>query len=138
MQKNQKYKPMNGKIQDYFGFKMDSYGKISDTTVAICFHCHKQFKYHGSTTSLSYHRNNKHQLYLQDKKISATNIADYAITRPAIKNLQDFYNAANIKLAKWIAKSGRLLNIVEDKNFKGILLFFLAKIKIIIFQLVIL
>jgi hypothetical protein len=49
------FKPLSGKLHQYFEFNLTSDGKIEDGEKVYCVHCNKAFVYHGLNASLSYH-----------------------------------------------------------------------------------
>ena len=52
--RNKDYKPVTGKLHEYFGFKLDDDNKVTDGEKVYCFHCDKGFAFHGSNTLLSF------------------------------------------------------------------------------------
>ncbi|CAI9736562.1 finger BED domain-containing 1-like [Octopus vulgaris] len=64
-----KYKPISGRLREHFGLILLADGNIKTADV-YCIHCDKSFTYHGSSTSLTYHLENKHSL----KRFKRTNL----------------------------------------------------------------
>jgi len=50
---NSNYKPINGRLAEHFGFRVNSDGNVDNVEVVCCVHCHKSFVYHGSNTAFS-------------------------------------------------------------------------------------
>jgi len=52
--RNKDYKPVTGKLREYFGFKLDDDSKVKDGEKVYCFHCDKGFAFRDSNTLLSF------------------------------------------------------------------------------------
>jgi len=50
---NSNYKPINGRLAEHFGFRVNSDGSVDNVEAVCCVHCHKSFAYHGSNTAFS-------------------------------------------------------------------------------------
>ena len=49
------------KLWDYFGFRVDSTGKICDQTKIVCKVCQKQIAYSRNTSNLDHHLRKEHK-----------------------------------------------------------------------------
>jgi len=50
---NSNYKPINGRLAEHFGFRVNSDGNVDNVEAVCCVHCHKSLKYHSSNTAFS-------------------------------------------------------------------------------------
>lgn len=94
---------------------------------AQCKFCSSKFKYHHSTSSLSYHLKAKHPFS------STTTSSDYASSSKTSsqqalstmwetrKMTPNHENEITNDLVKWIARNSRPLNIVEDKGLEDLI-----------------
>ena len=80
----------------------------------ICTLCGKTLSFHRGNTSLKYHLNAKHALVGEgsSSRMRQTTLTDQR--RPLTKLPNGFWILA---VAKWIAKSCRPINIVEEEGF---------------------
>ncbi len=117
-----------GLLNGNFEFKTVN-GKI-DKTHAVCKHCRKEFKYHKSTTSLSYHMESKHafaskptgrDLSAQNsgESLSQTTLSQYCDKAKPIDSAKS--SAITKGIAKWIAQSGRPINLAEDEGLQEVI-----------------
>ena len=47
------HKPINGRLAEHFGFRVNSDGNVDNVEAVYCVYCHKSFAYHGSNTAFS-------------------------------------------------------------------------------------
>ena len=59
-----KYKAISCRLSDYFGFKLSENSSVLSVENIYCMTCHKAFAYHGSNTSLIYHLQGAHLIYV--------------------------------------------------------------------------
>ena len=60
-----KFKHITRKFSKNFVFKLTADNKVEDGEKIYCVHCHKQFSFKGSNTSLTYHLQKKHPINYQ-------------------------------------------------------------------------
>ena len=108
--------PLDGK----FEFKKNKDGTLNKQAV-ICTLCKKEFSFHRSTSSLKYHINAKHAFVGSSSSgarpgglVQTTLTEGRALSKSISENLTQ-------KIAKWIAKDCRPINIVEDKGLAEVL-----------------
>ena len=53
MKENSNYKPVNGRLVEHFGFRVNSDSNVDNVEAVCCIHCHKSLAYHGSNTAFS-------------------------------------------------------------------------------------
>jgi len=52
--RNKDYKPVTGKLREYFRLKLDDDNKVTNSEKVYCFHCDKGFAFRSSNTLLSF------------------------------------------------------------------------------------
>ena len=98
-------------------FQKNKHGTINKTKV-ICTLCGKALLFHRSNTSLKYHLNAKHALVGEGRSSGMRQTTLTEQSRPLTKSTCDKLTST---VAKWIAKSCRPINIVEDEGFTEVL-----------------
>jgi len=136
MQSNseQKYKRCAGLLKDNFAFKINADGTYLNPESINCLHCNKAFAYHGSQTSLKYHLQHAHASHYQKICYKLPKNEETLSTSATKKSKIDEYFCQTQRptttellqnitesLAKWIAKSGRPISVVEDEGLQTIL-----------------
>ena len=96
----------------------------NDDTV-VCVHCQGEFKYHRSTSSLSYHLRTKHAFMTSMPSTSSRTQAHqptvFEMYERAKPMDQGRYNSVTNAIAKWIAMNGRPTNIVSDDGLQTVI-----------------
>lgn len=112
--------PLNGK----FTFKKNNNGTINKNLV-LCKICKKEFSYHRSNSSLTYHLNAKHvEVASSNPSSSAANVSSSdALRQPTLTELSHRMSKSTSErvtnsIARWIAVDCRPVSIVEDKGLK--------------------
>ena len=100
-----------------FVFQKNKDGTFNQTKV-ICTLCGKTLSFHRSYTSLKYHLNAKHALVGEGSSSGMRQTTLTEQRRPLTKSACDKLTST---VAKWIAKSCRPINIVEDEGFTEVL-----------------
>ncbi|KAJ8365164.1 hypothetical protein SKAU_G00139950 [Synaphobranchus kaupii] len=119
--------PMNGK----FTFQKRPNGTI-DRGRVTCLLCKKEFAYHRSSSSLSYHINAKHPVAsAATANVSGEDVSNLASNSKALRQTTLGENTPRMSksatdrltniLAKWIAMNCRPINIVEDEGLTEVL-----------------
>ena len=58
------HKAISCRLSDYFGFKLSENASVLSVENIYCMTSHKAFVYHGSNTSLIYHLQRAHLIYV--------------------------------------------------------------------------
>lgn len=99
---------------------------FKDDDTVVCIHCHDEFKYHRSTSSLSYHLRTKHAFAATDAKPKTTHVATRQpnldeMVKNAKPMEQARYNNITNAIAKWIATNARPTNIITDDGLQAVI-----------------
>jgi len=102
---------------------------FKDDDNVVCVHCNGEFKYHRSTSTLSYHLRTKHAFVSLPSSSSGTNVTQSAARQPSVSDMferarpmeQARYDSITNAIAKWIAMNGRPTNIVTDDGLQTVL-----------------
>jgi hypothetical protein len=118
--KKSKMSILNGK----FVFQKLANGEIDKTRV-MCIHCAKEFKYHNSVSSLNYHLSAKHAFV---NKAGASDMNTGLIQTKLDQTCESTKPMSSAKhnditnaLARWIAQSGRPINIATDAGLQEVI-----------------
>ena len=107
----------------HFAFKVDKEGKL-DKSCLVCTHCKKEYVYHRSSHSMSYHLMAEHPFAVEsfkagkpmnetkDKPLPKQSILSFGSVTS--KQKKDAMTAA---LAEWIALNARPILLCEDEGF---------------------
>ena len=126
---NPNMRRISGKLNKHFAF-LNSEGGAPGSVKVSCLHCKKQFAYHGSNTSLTYHLQHKHPLQYQrvvanerkktddGKRCSMLNFVSLQSNKPVSDRVCEDLKGA---IAQWIASSGRPTAIVDDPGLQTVL-----------------
>jgi hypothetical protein len=98
----------------------EHYERPNGQRVVICNHCKKSLKYHGSTTSLRNHLEDKHHLVdpAKDRNdISHMNIDTFSESIPLSSEKQ---RAIDDMLIDFIISAGLPLSVVEEPTFRSL------------------
>lgn len=128
--KTNDYKPVNGKLCDHFGFKVDDNNKVVDGEKVYCIHCDKVLAFCGSNTSMTYHLQHTHPTKyntLLSKTVGGqtgnskqTSLSQFVLRhdKPVSTKLQtDITNS----IAHWIVSGGRPVSIIKDSGLQQVL-----------------
>ncbi|XP_035989999.1 uncharacterized protein LOC118561850 [Fundulus heteroclitus] len=108
-----------GPLDGQFEYKTNKDGTINKHVV-VCSHCKKDFSFHRSTSSLKYHLNAKHTFVGASTSGVTPGMRQTTLTerRALSKSTSE---KLNDKIARWIAKDCRPINIVEDTGLAEVL-----------------
>ena len=123
-----KVKPLSGKLNKHFVFKLTADGKVDDGDKIYCVHCDKQFAFRGSNTSLTYHLQHKHPLKYQvvvdsdrQKNSQVKPITNFFLSGSSKPVSDKVSTDLKVAIAQWVASSGRPTAIVEDEGLQTVL-----------------
>ena len=108
--------PLNGK----FSFKKNEYGTINKNVV-ICSICKKEFSYHRSSSSLTYHLNAKHvrtSSTVTGASATGSSLRQTTLTETGKRMSKATTEKLTNAIAKWIAADCRPISIVEDEGLQ--------------------
>jgi len=101
--------------------------------VVVCKYCKREFKYHRSNSSLSYHLRTKHAFTTRagisetdknKKELHGGQTSLIQFGGSAKTMNQEKYDNLTIALTRWIALNGRPVNIVTDEGNNLIILYY--------------
>jgi zinc finger BED domain-containing protein 1 (E3 SUMO-protein ligase ZBED1) len=104
---------------------MDGQFKFKTDKVVVCKYCNREFNYHRSNSSLSYHLRTKHAFVTRgSEKKDVVNQR-----QPTLVDMEhqgkpmdrSKYDAVTNAIAHWIALNGRPVNIVADEGLQDVL-----------------
>jgi zinc finger BED domain-containing protein 1 (E3 SUMO-protein ligase ZBED1) len=104
--------------------------KTSDTV--FCKYCKKEFKYHRSNSSLTYHLRTKHAFIAHHEPSTSAATSTKAVLAPrqtTLVELQEIarpmdpgkYSSITNAIARWVAENGRPINIVTDEGLQDVI-----------------
>ena len=108
--------PLNGK----FSFKKNEDGTIIKNVV-ICSICKKEFSYHRSSSSLTYHLNAKHvrtSSTVTGASANGSSLRQTTLTETGKRMSKATTEKLTNAIAKWIAADCRPISIVEDEGLQ--------------------
>uniref|UniRef100_A0A8C1L2T9 Uncharacterized protein n=1 Tax=Cyprinus carpio TaxID=7962 RepID=A0A8C1L2T9_CYPCA len=114
-------KSTTGLLNNLFNFKKKSDGSVDNTKVQ-CSICFKEFSYHRSTSSLSYHLQAKHPGVSPDASPpSKPQPRQRTIPECGRRSRPLDENKLTTAIARWVATDCRPVNIVEDSGLRDVI-----------------
>uniref|UniRef100_A0A3B5A479 BED-type domain-containing protein n=1 Tax=Stegastes partitus TaxID=144197 RepID=A0A3B5A479_9TELE len=113
-------KSLLGPLNDKFIYKKNEDGTINKNAV-ICSFCKKEFSYHRSCSSLTYHLNAKH--VRASSTVTGASATVSSLRQPTFAEFGKQMSKATTEkltnsIAKWVAADCRPISIVEDEGLK--------------------